>query len=646
MYQDISARKKESPIEVDWQHDSIFKKLKKEASHFFAQHNVPANAEEWLKKKTVIKSEILRQIGIWRDPDLDFEAKETGQLACDGYSIKKVFFQTLSQVYITANLYSPDGEGPFPAIINFHGHILDGKLHSSVQERAHLLAQYGFVCLNVDAFGSGERSKIDGESDYHGAHWGASLFDLGYTLLGIQVVENMRAVDWLCSLPFVDSARIGATGESGGGNQAMWLAALDDRIKAVIPVVSVGTFDAYVMAHNCVCELLPAGLTFCEEWQVLGLIAPRALLVSCSLLEKHSAFTPQEMLRSVKKTGKVYQMLGASGQFNVQIFNTEHEYSPLMHQSMLNWFNTHLNPNPTHFQGIVFSPLPKTQLRVFSPGTRPASFGTANAFLHRMGTSLASCHICPNPSDARQELIKILNIRSWDAPGKKITNKHIKKYCAQLGKPLHEGQEPRKLLLNLVASPEDMNRLDITRSANTCTIFLDLWGSGVLNSSVADYFDAQLVPFHTLSRATLWLGKTVIGEWVKQIHNVIQHLRSLNPTLQFQLQGSKEAGLAALYYAALFDDIQEIKILHVPISYVVPADTDLDFYSMAIHVPGIVPWGDLVQVTALVNCPLLIHYPKDVAGVDAHSGMITHFLTQYQALRGQAGSQSKVEFVF
>ena len=39
----------------------------------------------------------------------------------------------------------------------------------------------------------------------------------------------------------------------GGGNQTMWLAAMDDRIAASVPVASVGTFESYVGGSNCVC---------------------------------------------------------------------------------------------------------------------------------------------------------------------------------------------------------------------------------------------------------------------------------------------------------------------------------------------------------------------------------------------------------
>src|SRR5690606_3572677 len=128
-----------------------------------------------------------------------------------------------------------------------------------------------------------------GNFEYHGAHLGASLLNVGETLLGMQLTDNMRGVDLLSSLPFVDAARIGATGASGGGNQTMWLAAMDDRVKASMPVVSVGTFESYIMSSNCVCEMLPDGLMHMEESEVLGLVAPRAIRVCNAAKEANKA---------------------------------------------------------------------------------------------------------------------------------------------------------------------------------------------------------------------------------------------------------------------------------------------------------------------------------------------------------------------
>src|SRR5947209_5277390 len=91
---------------------------------------------------------------------------------------------------------------------------------------------------------------------------------------GLPFYDNQRAVDYLVTRSEVDRDRIGITGASGGGNQTMYAGAMDERLKAVVPVCSVGTYQAYLQAACCVCEVLPGALRFTEEGDVLGLVAP------------------------------------------------------------------------------------------------------------------------------------------------------------------------------------------------------------------------------------------------------------------------------------------------------------------------------------------------------------------------------------
>ena len=115
-----------------------------------------------------------------------------------------------------------------------------------VQPRCIGLAKLGYVVLCVDAFGAGERAIEPGPGTYHGALVGASLWPVGTPLLGLQVYDNRRAVDYLISRSEVDRPKLAVTGASGGGNQALYAGATDDRFAAVIPVCGVGTYESYL----------------------------------------------------------------------------------------------------------------------------------------------------------------------------------------------------------------------------------------------------------------------------------------------------------------------------------------------------------------------------------------------------------------
>ena len=144
---------------------------------------------------------------------------------------------------MTANAYVPQLPGKLPAILNVHGHWAGAKQDRVVQSRCIAAAKLGYFVLAVDAFGAGERGLGKNLGEYHGEMVAATLFPVGLPLSGLQVYENMRAVDYLSTRPEVDPGRIGITGASGGGNQTMYAGAFDERFKCVVPTCSVGNYQ-------------------------------------------------------------------------------------------------------------------------------------------------------------------------------------------------------------------------------------------------------------------------------------------------------------------------------------------------------------------------------------------------------------------
>ena len=248
--------------------------LRQEAGELSRKHQPPTSIGEWMKQRRRLGRQLFSAIGSFpRPPELDIQ--DHGILRRDGYRILKLTYQSRPGLRVTANLFVPEGKGPFPAVLNVHGHWLQGKVAPEVAARGHILAREGIVTLSVDAIGAGERGTFPGKFEYHGNQQGAALLSISETLLGMQLYDNMRGIDLLQSLEYVEGDKIGVTGESGGGNQTMWLSALDARVKASVPVVSAGTFQAYVTNANCWCETLPDGLKITEEWAVLGMVWPR-----------------------------------------------------------------------------------------------------------------------------------------------------------------------------------------------------------------------------------------------------------------------------------------------------------------------------------------------------------------------------------
>src|SRR5687768_16397242 len=101
--------------------DLIDGKLRTEAVLAYASHQLATTAAGWEKQRVALKDKIIRKAGIVIDHHLPLNYRETGQTKMDGYTVRNVIFQTRPGLYATANLYVPDGKGPFPAVINVHG---------------------------------------------------------------------------------------------------------------------------------------------------------------------------------------------------------------------------------------------------------------------------------------------------------------------------------------------------------------------------------------------------------------------------------------------------------------------------------------------------------------------------------------------
>jgi dienelactone hydrolase len=171
----------------------------------------------------------------------------------------------------------------------------------------------------------------------------------------MQVYDNRRAVDYLLTRPEVDGDRLGVTGASGGGNQTMYAGALDERFKAVVPVCSVGNYQAYLQAACCVCEVLPGALRFTEEGDVLGLVAPRALMV-VSATKDSFQFSVAEADKSLNRAKAIFNLYDSENKLTHPVFESPHAYNQAMREAMYGWMTHWLKgegdgksiPEPKH----------------------------------------------------------------------------------------------------------------------------------------------------------------------------------------------------------------------------------------------------------------------------------------------------------
>jgi hypothetical protein len=641
--------------------DLLDRELRYEASIRFAEHQLPGTMKEWEEYKVKLRSEVVKKAGVAIDHKLPLNLRETAAIKMKSYTIKNIAFQTFPGVFATANLYIPDGPGPFPAVINMLGHWRKGKIDSTgPQAVGHTLAANGYVCLTIDPWGAGERGTKQGEYEYHGSNLGASLMNIGHPLIGVQISENMRGIDLLCSLPVVDTTRIGATGASGGGNQTMWLSAVDQRVKADVPVVSVGTFESYIMESNCICEQLPDGLTFTEEAGIVAL-ANAPLLINHKQ-DSNPTFFPAEMLRTYENASKVFTLAGKSKDISYRTFDLPHGYMKEDREAMLGWFDLHLKGTGDGFprKEVPFIQLPEEKLLVFKSGERDTSVMTTEEYCRREGGGLRNKYLAAKSFNIIQKETELKNILRID---KKLSldNVHIFTPAGGWERMALETSDKRLIPLLCVAPLNPSLGYVIITSANgkktiplsivddlkkngSGIVIADLSGTGELTSSKCAAFD-NLSGFHTLSRADLWLGKTVIGEWVKEMDLVAQFLKTRYKAQKVSIDGTREAGLAALFYASLGGKVESVTLREAPVSYLFDNRESVDFFSMGIHLPGFLNWGDVSLAAALGGADIKFVNPVTMSGKPLDSQKLNEYQKEYEKIRKLCGRKGQTAFL-
>ena len=314
-----------------------------DAAEYVTRWQLPADASGWAHRRPEVERALREAIGLVKLPDrAPLNPRSIARYDFRGYTLETLVFESRPGFYVPAHLYRPQplGAVKHAAILSPIGHFLGaGKAAGQVQARCIGLARLGFVVLTYDAIGQGERMAPG--NVHHEA--GYALLPLGETIAGWMVWDSMRAIDYLQSLPEVDPDRIGVTGNSGGGLNTLYTAALDPRVKACAIAGFCCEFSTWLKygGIHCSCVHLPGLFRSMEWFEVAGLIAPRAVLI---LQGEHDLIFPITGARKAgHATEALYQLLGRPERARFDEVPAEgHGYYKPYRERMYGWMSLQL----------------------------------------------------------------------------------------------------------------------------------------------------------------------------------------------------------------------------------------------------------------------------------------------------------------
>lgn len=279
----------------------------------------------------------------------------TVSIEADNYTIRPLTFTPRANVYATANLYTPTGLAESgqkaPAVLFVCGHSELAKAFPKYQNVCQTLARAGFVVLAMDPVGQGERYSYYNpatdrfqippccpEHDYVGAQ--ALL--VGDSIARYFLHDARRAVDYLCTLPYVDTSRIAVAGNSGGGTQTGLMMLGDDRIAAAaIGTVVTGLPENMFTGIAVDAEQVWNGLVQYgfDHDDIMIAMAPKPVIV---LASEYDYFPIEGTRRTTESARRFYKLLGDGDALKLFSEPVQHGFSPNMAERAAEFFTKHL----------------------------------------------------------------------------------------------------------------------------------------------------------------------------------------------------------------------------------------------------------------------------------------------------------------
>lgn len=321
----------------------------------------PESLDAWKARAEVVQKQVLVSLGLWPRPTMaPLQPVIHSERQMGGYSVSKVYFESLPGLFVTGSLFVPQGLAAdsaadstgrrYPAVLCPHGHWINGRFYRApdneiaqllatgaerfesaarnhMQARCVQLARMGCVVFQYDMLGYADSQQMDHNRSHLFGMKGPNP-DLGadkwllysstaeghfQSTMALQTINSLQAFEFLASRNDVDSSKIAIAGASGGGTQAFVAAAIEPRIACAFPAVMVSTG----MQGGCTCENASSLRVGTGNIELASLIAPRPMGLTAA----------DDWTRTMPKDGfpelqKIYELFGVKDR--VRLFPAVH----------------------------------------------------------------------------------------------------------------------------------------------------------------------------------------------------------------------------------------------------------------------------------------------------------------------------------
>ncbi|MFB3883373.1 MAG: alpha/beta hydrolase family protein [Armatimonadota bacterium] len=329
----------------------VYKRSEEAFAAADAARDAIGTPEELAGRQGWIRERFIECLGGLPESGTPLNARSVGTVECEGFRIEKVIFESRPGVFVTANLYLPEGIGERRGAVLFVcGHHDQAKHQPEYQSVCQQLVRAGLVVLAQDPVGQGERYSYyepalggatvnpgTGEHDYAGSQ----CAPLGDTIGRYFVHDSMRAIDYLCSRPEVDPARIGVTGNSGGGTQTAMMMLCDPRVAAAAPATFIMSRQQWVVSGGAqdAEQVWPAAGVVFDHEDILLAMAPKPVLV---LAVTYDFFQIEGTRRTVARARRLWELCGKGEQLELVEEVSDHRYTPALARAAAEFFSRHL----------------------------------------------------------------------------------------------------------------------------------------------------------------------------------------------------------------------------------------------------------------------------------------------------------------